>query len=110
MTRLHVCSLALIAETVDKTGAPSLPPLRSPGTAVEARTATHPERHLYLALSDIVEPMEGHVLPDAAHLDELLALVRAWDRESPLLIHCFAGVSRSTAAAYIAACALGPDR
>ena len=50
------------------------------------------------------------MLPDAAHLDELLAFVRAWDRASPMLIHCFAGVSRSTAAAYIAACALAPER
>ena len=35
MPRLHVCSLALIAETVDKTGARSLVTLLSPGTAVE---------------------------------------------------------------------------
>ena len=27
-----------------------------------------------------------------------------------MVIHCFAGVSRSTAAAYIAACALSPKR
>ena len=96
MPRLHVCSLALIGETVDKTGARSLVTLLSPGTAVERPTAIHPERHLYLALSDIVEPMEGQVLAEPAHLDELLAFVRAWDRASPLLIHCFAGVSRST--------------
>ena len=31
-------------------------------------------------------------------------------RESPLVLHCWAGISRSTAAAYIAACALAPDR
>jgi predicted protein tyrosine phosphatase len=110
MPRLHVCSLALIAETVGKTGARSLVTLLSPGTEVERPTAIHPERHLYLAVSDIVEPMPGHVLPDATHLDELLRFVQAWDREEPMLIHCFAGVSRSTAAAYIAACALAPER
>src|ERR1700735_1810315 len=110
MPRLHVCSLALIAETVDKTGARSLVTLLSPGTEVERPTAIHPERHLYLAVSDIVEPMPGHVLPDATHLDELLRFVQAWDREEPMLIHCFAGVSRSTAAAFIAACALAPER
>jgi predicted protein tyrosine phosphatase len=110
MPRLHVCSLALIAETVDKTGARSLLTLLSPGTEVERPTAIHPERHLYLAVSDIIEPMQGHVLPDAAHLDELLRFVHAWDRAEPMLIHCFAGVSRSTAAAYIAACALAPER
>ena len=64
----------------------------------------------YLAVSDIVEPTPGQVLPDAAHLDQLLGFVHVWDRTAPMLIHCFAGVSRSTAAAYIAACALKPER
>ncbi len=40
----------------------------------------------------------------------MLAFVRAWDRAEPMVIHCFAGVSRSTAAAFIAACALKPER
>jgi predicted protein tyrosine phosphatase len=110
MPRLHVCSLALIAETVDKTGARSLVTLLSPGTAVERPVAIHPTRHLHLAVSDIVEAASGHVLPEAVHLDELIGFVRAWDRAEPMLIHCFAGVSRSTAAAYIAACALAPKR
>ena len=110
MPRLHVCSRALIAETVDKTGARSLVTLLSPGTAVERPVAIHPTRHLHLAVSDIVEAAPGHVLPEAAHLDELMRFVHAWDRAEPMLIHCFAGVSRSTAAAYIAACALAPKR
>jgi predicted protein tyrosine phosphatase len=110
MPRLHVCSLALIAETVTRTGARSLVTLLTPGTEIERPIEIHPERHLYLAVSDIVEATPGHVLPDATHLDELLAFVHAWDRSEPMLIHCFAGVSRSTAAAYIAACALEPKR
>jgi len=110
MPRLHVCSLALIAETVSKTGARSLVTLLSPGTAVQRPMHIRPERHLNLAISDIVEPMPGHVLPEAAHLDELLKFVHSWDRAEPMVIHCFAGVSRSTAAAYIAACALTPRR
>ena len=108
MPRLHVCSLALIAEIVVKTGARSLVTLLSPGTAVQRPIHILPERHLHLAVSDIVEPMPGHVLPEATHLDELLKFVHGWDRAEPMLIHCFAGVSRSTAAAYIAACALTP--
>jgi predicted protein tyrosine phosphatase len=110
MPRLHVCSLALIADTVAKTGSRSLVTLLSPGTEVERPIGIRPERHLYLAVSDIVEPAPGHVLPDAAHLDTLLGFVHAWDRAAPMLIHCFAGVSRSSAAAYIAACALKPTR
>ena len=109
MPRLHVCSLALIGETVAKTGARSLVTLLSPGTEIERPTGIRPERHLYLAVSDIVEPTPGQVLPDASHLEDLLGFVHAWDRAEPMVIHCFAGVSRSTAAAYIAACALEPD-
>jgi predicted protein tyrosine phosphatase len=106
MPRLHVCSLARVGETVARTGARSLLTLLSPGTMVERPVAIAPKRHLYLAVSDIVEPTPGQVLPDASHLDDLLGFVRAWDRAEPMVIHCFAGVSRSTAAAYIAACAL----
>lgn len=110
MPRLHVCSLALIAETVCKTGARSLVTLLSPGAEVQRPTPILPERHLHLAVSDIVEATPGQALPEAAHIDELLKFVHGWDRAEPMLIHCFAGVSRSTAAAYIAACALAPTR
>ena len=34
---------------------------------------------------------------------------RDWDRREPMLIHCFAGLSRSTAAAFITLCAINPD-
>src|ERR1700733_3099776 len=110
MPRLHVSSLALIAETVVKTGARSLVTLLSPGTAVERPVAIHPTRHLHLAVSDIVEAAPGHVLPESASLHELRGFVHVWDRADPMRIHWFAGFSRSTAAAYIAACALAPKR
>jgi predicted protein tyrosine phosphatase len=110
MPRLHVCSLPLIGETVARTGARSLVTLLSPGTEVERPMGIAPERHLYLAVSDIIEPTPGQVLPGASHLDELLRFVLAWDRAAPMVIHCFAGVSRSTAAAYVATCALAPGR
>jgi predicted protein tyrosine phosphatase len=110
MPRLHVCSLALIGDTVAQTGARSLMTLLSPGTPVERPSGIAHDRHLYLAVSDIIAPMPGQTLPGSAHLDEMLAFVRGWDRAEPLVIHCYAGVSRSTAAAFIAACALAPGR
>lgn len=110
MPRLHVCSLALIGETVARTGARSLVTLLSPGTEIERPAGISHERHLHLAVSDIVEPALGQILPDTTHLVDLLGFVNAWDRAEPMVIHCFAGVSRSTAAAYIAACALKPER
>ncbi len=110
MPRIHVCSLALIGETVERTGARSLVTLLNPDTPVVRPLAIAPERHLYIGVADIIEESPGHVLPAHSHLRELLEFVAAWDREAPLLIHCFAGVSRSTAAAYVSACALAPQR
>ncbi len=110
MPRLHVCSLAMIGDTVARTGAGSLVTLLSPGTAVTRPATILPARHLYLAISDIVAPIPDQVLPERQHLDDLIRFVEGWDRAEPMVIHCFAGVSRSTAAAFIAACALNPRR
>ena len=38
----------------------------------------------------------------------IIAFLQAWDRQSPVLIHCWAGISRSTASAYTALCMLRP--
>ena len=66
-------------------------------------------RRLVLTFNDITEPREGMVAPDTSHVQALLGFVRAWPKNAPLLIHCYAGISRSTAAAYIAALALNPQ-
>ena len=50
------------------------------------------------------------MVPGQDHVEQLLRFARAWPREKPLVIHCWAGISRSTAAAFIAVCALRPDR
>jgi predicted protein tyrosine phosphatase len=110
MSFIHVCSLARIAAAVDATGARSMVTLLQTGTAIVRPAAIKLDRHLFLSLSDIVEPVDGHVLPDADHVRKLLDFALAWNREAPMLIHCYAGVSRSTAAAFISACAINPKR
>jgi predicted protein tyrosine phosphatase len=52
----------------------------------------------------------SHVLTVMANVEQVLAFVRGWDRHAPLVVHCFAGISRSTASAFAAACALNPQR
>lgn len=48
--------------------------------------------------------------PCEEHVTQVLDFVRGWDRAAPLVIHCYAGISRSTASAFAAACALNPHR
>ena len=38
----------------------------------------------------------------------ILDFVGGWERAAPILIHCYAGISRSTATAFITACAHNP--
>jgi len=110
MPTLHVCPLARLHDTVAATGASHVVTLIDAATAVERPASILADRHLFLGVSDIVDPLDGHILPAAEHIEKLLAFVRAWGRESPLVVHCWAGISRSTAAAFIAACALKPER
>jgi predicted protein tyrosine phosphatase len=111
MSRLYVCSLARIEETAKATRARSLMTLLSPGGVKAVRPAAiEASRHLVVGISDIVEPKDGFTHPEEVHIAEMLAFFAAWDRADPLLIHCYAGVSRSTAAAFIGLCALAPER
>jgi predicted protein tyrosine phosphatase len=110
MPRIHVCALSRIHATVEATGARALVTLINIRGLVVRPSPIHPDAHLVLGMSDIIAPTEGEILPAEAHVRELLAFVEKWDRANPLIIHCYAGVSRSTAAAFIAACALDPAR
>jgi predicted protein tyrosine phosphatase len=78
--------------------------LLSPEHMIETPKGVVPERHLRLALADVAEEWESDTPPVAAHIERLIAFGRDWPAQSPLLVHCWAGISRSTAAAYILLC------
>ena len=69
------------------------------------------ENHLLLDLDDINEHIDGYVVPgeDACRRPVPLR-ARLGPHEAPLVVHCYAGISRSTAGAFVAACALKPKR
>ncbi len=110
MPTLHVCPLSRLPETVAATGARHVLTLINVGTPLERPAVIDAENHAVIGVSDIASARDGHVLPAEEHVARVLDFVRRWPRETPLVIHCYAGISRSTAAAYIAACALAPER
>jgi predicted protein tyrosine phosphatase len=107
---IYVCAITKVDETISQCGAKHLLTLLSGDTQFVCPQSIATANHLLLTFNDIVEEREGLVAPGLKHVESLLRFVRQWDRSSPLVINCFAGVSRSTAAAYIAAAALSPDR
>jgi predicted protein tyrosine phosphatase len=76
---------------------------------VERPREVDPARHLKLDFADIWQPKAGEVMANAKHIEAILSFAKNWDRVRPMVIHCYAGVSRSTASAFLAACALRPD-
>nr|WP_210384327.1 tyrosine phosphatase family protein [Rhizobium sp. RCAM05973] len=68
------------------------------------------ERHLLLNMNDISFAGTGDLIaPQEAHVRAIIDFAAEWDRAAPLLIHCWMGVSRSPAAALIAALAVHPE-
>ena len=107
---IHVCSLARLHDTVAETGASHIVTLLRLVDRVERPGTIVPTNHLILGMDDISIPIDGYTHPAEEHVVELVEFVRRWDRRAPLVMHCYAGISRSTAGAYVAACALNPGR
>jgi predicted protein tyrosine phosphatase len=106
---IHVCSLARVEQAVLDLEASHLVTLINEHHMLETPARIGADRHLRIAVNDIATPQPGLTHPTGDHVERLLAFVTAWERTAPLVIHCWAGISRSTAAAYITLCALNPE-
>jgi predicted protein tyrosine phosphatase len=107
---LHVCSLAALSDTVRATGASHILTVMANVDQVQRPASVLEANHLRVQVDDITEPADGFVVPSEAHIEKVLNFVRGWDRNAPMVVHCYAGISRSTASAFLAACALNPHR
>jgi predicted protein tyrosine phosphatase len=107
---IHVCSLARMPTMVEATGARHIVTLLGVDDPVPRPATVAPEDHLRLHMHDITTYTDGMTMPQIEHVQRLIAFVRRWNRETPIVIHCYAGISRSTAAAFTTACALNPQR
>ena len=106
---IFVAPLNLVEATVADARASHLVTLINGETQIDTPPSIGQDRHLRLSMNDISEPRDGLVVPSETHVAELIQFARDWDRQAPLLIHCWAGISRSTAGAFISLCALNPN-
>src|ERR1700745_949831 len=107
---IHVCSLSALPETVRLTGASHVLTVMANVEQVMRPVSVLPANHLKVSMDDITEEMDGFVAPSEGHIERVRNFVRGWDRGAPLVVHCYAGISRSTASAFAAVCALNPHR
>ena len=105
---LIVSPLSRLPEVIAARRPSHLISLLSPEELIPTPRGFAPERHLRLGVHDIAEPMAGLVAPDAAMVEQVLEFARDWDAAAPMLVHCWAGISRSTASAFAIACERDP--
>jgi predicted protein tyrosine phosphatase len=107
---IHVCSLAALPDTVKATGASHILTVMAKVDQVQRPPSVLEANHLKVQVDDITEDIDGFIAPNDTHIQQVLGFVRGWDRTAALVIHCYAGISRSTASAFAAACMLNPHR
>lgn len=106
---LIVCGLPDVEPLVAARKPSHLITLLDPATMIGTPAGLAPERHLRIGVNDIAEPMEDMIAPDETTVARILAFGRTWDEASPMLVHCWAGISRSTATAFVVACEKSPE-
>jgi len=107
---IYVCPLARLYDTIQKSGASHIVTLLRLSDRVTRPSHIAAENHLILNVDDIPEPVDGYTAPAEEHVERLIRFAGAWDRTTPIVVHCFAGISRSTASAFVAACTVNPKR
>jgi predicted protein tyrosine phosphatase len=105
---IHVSPLSALNTVTARLPGYDLLTLLSPDHPETDFSAFGCTRHVRLAFHDIVEPVPGLVAPDRDLMRAVLAFGRDGEQERALLIHCWAGISRSSAAAFIIACDRNP--
>lgn len=106
---LIVCGLAEVPALIAARAPSHMVTLLDSASMIETPEELPAERHLRLSVNDIAEPMEGLILPSAALVHRLLEFGRAWDACAPMIVHCWAGISRSSASAFVLACDRNPQ-
>lgn len=98
---IYVCSLNAVDKTIRETSPSHLISLLDPHSMIETPEGIERDRHLKLGMNDIATPDPSFSAPADQHIQDLIHFAQNWDTDQPMLIHCWAGISRSTAAALI---------
>ena len=111
MSLILVSSLSAVERTIEQYQPSHMITLLSPEYMIDTPHQIAAERHLRLPVNDVLEVWTSDSPPNETHIMRLLEFGRLWSTEAPMLVHCWAGISRSMAAAYTLLCdRAGPGR
>jgi predicted protein tyrosine phosphatase len=103
-----VCPLSKVTATVAARAPERIVSLLDPDYVFPDLGSSYADRHLKLAFHDAHIAGPDEIVPSVQHAREFVEFVRNWPQSAPILIHCRAGIGRSTAAAFITACVKNP--
>jgi len=108
MSTIHVCPLSRLETTLEETQSKWVLGLAGPGKEIP-----RPEQaslgFLTLTFNDITEEREGLITPNRDDVKAIIEFARQWNQQGPVVVFCWMGISRSTAACLIAAASLIED-
>lgn len=104
-----VCGLNAAQGLIEAHSAKSVISILGPPSEHRIFSGIQPSRHLKLSFNDVDAATPGLIAPCAEDAQKLVQFIYDWDAAAPMLIHCWAGISRSTASAFAAMCLLRPD-
>jgi predicted protein tyrosine phosphatase len=105
---IHVCPKSKVSTLSELIRPSHLITLLDPADEMPTPDGVPGYRHLKLGMHDTVRPTPEQTPPDEIHVRDLLRFAQDWNRSQPMLVHCWAGISRSTASAFAIACMLTP--
>ncbi|HET6522000.1 MAG TPA: hypothetical protein VFG47_19590, partial [Geminicoccaceae bacterium] len=114
MSRLYVANLASLTASVERVRPRRVLTVIDPGTPVPTLADIAPGDHLRLFFHDVTHAMDAALIPPGEeHVRRIIdfgADLTLPEADGGLLVHCYAGISRSTASAYILLCLHNPGR
>ncbi|MDP3494293.1 MAG: protein-tyrosine phosphatase family protein [Hyphomonadaceae bacterium] len=106
---IWICSLEAAPEMAQKLKPSRVVSLLSPYDSFPTFAGLGNDLHLQVAIHDIAADIGDWQAPAQTDAERVIRFVEAWDKAAPMLIHCWAGISRSTASAFITACVHNPS-
>ena len=101
MSLIIVTPLSALASTIVSHRPSHVVTLLSPDNMIDTPSGILEQNHLKLGMNDIADSLSGETPPGAEHVASLIEFGRQWDAGAPMLVHCWAGVSRSMAATFV---------
>jgi len=108
--KIHVCGLQFVPEIAERARPSRVVSLLAPEDEFPQLAGFESDEHHHkVAIDDIRGPDPDKTAPEPVHMRAVVRFLEGWDPATPLLVHCWAGISRSTATAFTAACLHNPN-